>query len=285
VGAVLVLGVAVARWNGWQWQPGGGDALSRARQAGVIRVGYAVEAPYAFLSPEGEVTGEGPAIARVIAARLGIARIEWRLAEFGGLIDDLEDGRFDLIAAGMFITPERQRRVAFSRPTFQAGPGLLVRQGNPRGLRSYAELLQSRDLRIAVLMGSVEEAHLRRLGCPEERLLRVPDALSGRAAVRTGQADALALSAPTLRWMSLHPVSGLTEMAALVAEPTGGSAPPPARGGFVFRREETALLQAWDAELARFLGSEEHRRLVAAFGFSPAELPPISAGIRPPAAP
>lgn len=259
--------------------------MSRARQTGVIRVGYAVEAPYAFLSPEGEVTGEGPAIARVIAARLGIARIEWRLAEFGGLIDDLEDGRFEVIAAGMFITPERQQRVAFSRPTFQAGPGLLVRQGNPHGLRSYAELLRQRDLRIAVLMGSVEEAHLRRIGCPEERLLRVPDALSGRTAVRTGRADVLALSAPTLRWMTLHPVSRLTEMAALDAEPGGGSAPPPALGGFVFRRKETALLRAWNDELARFLGTEEHRRIVAAFGFSPAELPPSGAPLRPVSAP
>jgi len=280
-GMILMVGLALAVWGGWTWRRSEGDALARARQTGVIRIGYAVEAPYAFLSPEGQVTGEAPAIARVIASRLGIARIEWRLAEFAGLIDDLEDGRFDVIAAGMFATPDRQRRVAFSRPTFRAGPGLLVRRGNPQGLHSYAELLRKRETRVAVLMGSMEEAHLRRIGCPEERLLRVPDAMSGRVAVRSGQADALALSAPTLRWMTLHPIAGVTEMAAPFAEPEGGLAPPSAEGGFVFRRGEVALREAWDAELARFVGSEEHRRLVAAFGFTPAELPGAGAPLRP----
>lgn len=266
----------------WLWRLSGhpgGNALAQARQAGAIRVGYAVEAPYAFLTPEGQVTGEAPEIARVIAARLGIPRVEWRLVEFGGLIEGLEARRFDVIAAGMFITPERQRRVSFSHPTFQVGPGLLVRQGNPLALHSYADLLRQTNARVAVLSGSVEEACLLRFGCAEERLLRVPDAASGRAAVRAGQVAGLALSAPTIRWMAQNPIAGLTE----AAEPFAEASVPPAPGGFVFRREEAALCRAWNAELARFLGSEEHRRLVGQFGFTAAELPAAATNPRSPA--
>lgn len=69
------------------------------REPGVIRIGYAIEAPYAFLRADGEVTGESPEVARRVVARLGIPHIEWRLAEFSELISELEDGRIDVIAA------------------------------------------------------------------------------------------------------------------------------------------------------------------------------------------
>ena len=69
------------------------QSLSRLQQAGVIRIGYTVEAPYAFLKPGGEVTGESPEVAKQIVARLGIRHIEWRQVEFGALISELEAGR------------------------------------------------------------------------------------------------------------------------------------------------------------------------------------------------
>lgn len=252
------------------------DALAEARQTGVIRIGYAVEAPFAFITPEGKVTGESPEIARVISARLGIPRVVWRLATFGDLIEGLGAERFDVIAAGMFITPERQQRVAFSLPTVQVGPGLLVRKGNPLALHSYADVIRCGEARVAVLAGSVEEAELLRRGMPSGRLVRVPDAVSGRAAVREGQVAALALSAPTIRWITQHPIAGLTELAEPFTDAEAGAAALVSRGAFAFRKEEVALRRAWDAELARFLGSEEHRRLVSRIGFSEAELPPAA---------
>ena len=85
LGLLGVLLVALARWT---W---GEDALARARREGFLRVGYAVEAPYAFLTPEGEVTGESPEIARAMAQQLGIPKVEWRLTEFGSLIDAILD--------------------------------------------------------------------------------------------------------------------------------------------------------------------------------------------------
>lgn len=262
-----------------------GSALTEARAAGVLRIGYAVEAPYAILTPEGEVSGESPEIARIIAARLGIPRVEWRLDEFSDLVDGLETRRFDVIAAGMFITPERQQRVLFSAPTFRVGPGLLVRKGNPLRLHSYADLLAHPNARVAALNGSVEAARLRQLGCPEQRLLHVPDAFSGRAAVESGKADALTLSAPTVRWMAQGPGAGAMDVAEPFDDASNPSAPAVAFGAFVFRRDEAALCRAWNAELTRFLGGEEHRRILSRFGFTAAELPtsgvPPTAGPRP----
>ncbi len=255
------------------WWRSGDDAPASVRRDGVIRIGYAVEAPYAFLTPDGKVTGESPEIARVIAARLGIPRVEWRLAEFDSLIEGLEARRFDVIAAGMFITPARAGEVAFSSPTFQVRPGLLVRKGNPRRLHSYADIVKDAGARIAVLTGSVAERWLRHCGFPAAQLVQVPDAQAGCALVRDAQADGLVLSAPTIRWMAIQNDHGQTEMAEPFGDTNSAFAPAPGLGAFAFRKGNRSLRKAWNAELKKLIGSDEHRRLISGFGFSPAEMP------------
>lgn len=263
--ALILFATDVVRQNG---------SLRAIRQKGVIRIGYAVEAPYAFLTPDGEVTGEAPEVAKQMAARLGIPRIQWRQTEFASLMDELEAGRIDLIAAGMFVTPERMERVAFSVPTFQVRQGLLVKAGNPLQLHAYRQAVEKESARIAVLSGAVEERLLRKLGMTEPRLLVVPDALTGRVAVESGNADGLALSLPTVRWMALTQQLGRTEMATpfehAPEEQLG-------YGAFAFRKKDRRLLAAWNESLQSYLGSPEHQALAAQFGFTPAELPVPSA--------
>lgn len=247
-------------------------SLSRIREAGIIRIGYAVEAPYAFQKPDGEVTSESPEVARRIVMRMGIPSIEWRLVKFSHLINDLQAGRIDVIASGMFITPERAAQVRFSEPTFHALQALLVRRGNTLSLHSYEQALQHPEIRVAVLSGSVEEHLLLRMSFPKERLIAVPDAKSGRSAVESGIADGLALSSPTLRWMMLQSRKSRIE----IAEPF--EQPPAAMGrfgygAFVFRREDSALQSAWSDAQKGFVGSTEHVQLLRSFGFTEAELP------------
>lgn len=110
------------------------DTLARVRREGAIRIGYAVEAPYAFVTPGGQVTGVDPELARLVASQLGLGSVRFRQTRFGGLLDDLDAGLVDAVAAGLFITPERQRRVRFTTPTAEVRASLLVRAGNPLGL-------------------------------------------------------------------------------------------------------------------------------------------------------
>ena len=249
------------------------DSLTRLRKTGSIRIGYAVEAPFAYLKPGGEVTGESPEVAKRVVSRLGIGHIEWRQVEFGALISELEAARIDVIAAGLFITPERAKRVRFSEPTFRVRPGLLVPKGNPRKLHSYQHVLTPGGVRIAVLSGAVEESLLRRLGWKDHELVIVPDALTGRVAVESAVADGLALSSPTVRWMALREQLGRTEMAQPFEEPELLRTEPFGYGAFAFRREDRRLASAWNRELKTYIGSPEHRSLAAGFGFAPAELP------------
>lgn len=236
------------------------NALVRLREAGVIRIGYADEAPFAMLGTNGEVTGEAPEIARHVVESLGIARIEWHRADFTALIPELLAGRIDVIASGLFITADRERRVIFSRPTMSVRQAVLVPAGNPSGIGSYRDLATRGDIRVAVLADSVEDTAMTGLILAEDRLLRVPDALTGRRAVETGLADALLLSEPSLRWMLSGNGPGPFEV-VVDDEGTG-------RPAFAFRPDEPALRDAWDAALASLLGSPDHLAMLSSLGLN-----------------
>lgn len=249
------------------------NSLQALRDADAIRVGYAVEPPHAFLKPGGEVTGQSPELARTIIAQMGIGRIDWRMAEFGELISLLEKGRIDVIAAGMFITPERARRVAFSEPIFQVSQGLLVAKGNPLSLHSYADAGKRHGARVAVLSGAVEEKMLVASGVDAGRLVRVPDARTGLTAVETGMADGLALSAPTIAWMGGAGQLGRTEPAQPFAQPPEQLTRGFGYGAFVFRKGDKALLAAWNAAQKEIMAGPRYKEIMAAFGFTPEDDP------------
>src|SRR5690606_12294261 len=63
------------------------STLSMAQEAGKIRVGYANEAPFAFMdSGSGRLTGEAPEVLRHVMEQLGVTEVEGVLTEFGSLI-------------------------------------------------------------------------------------------------------------------------------------------------------------------------------------------------------
>ena len=82
-----------------------GDALARAQAEGKIVVGFADEKPFAYRDENGELRGEAISIAKAVFERLGIAEMEGQLVDFGQLIPGLQAGRFDVVTAGMYITP------------------------------------------------------------------------------------------------------------------------------------------------------------------------------------
>lgn len=251
--ALAVVGWALAR----------GDALDAVRRRGVIRIGYAVEAPFAYVAADGRVTGESPETARLVAARLG-CRTEWIQTDFSALIPDLLDHRFDMVAAGMFQTPQRARLVRFAAPGLRVRPGLLIAKGNPVSVRAYADFKAVPALRVAVLAGSVEQERLR--GLDTAQLVTVPDARAGATAVETGVADALALSLPTVRAMA----RGRPGLEARAAEDLDGTASVAA----AFRPEDEDLLAAWNRAQAQVLGTPAHLQAIAPFGFEAADVPP-----------
>lgn len=238
-----------------------------------IRIGYAVEEPYAYVAADGRVTGESIEVARHVVEALGIRHVEWVQTEFGQLLAELTAGRFDVVAAGMFITPERARVVAFSEPTFRVREGLLVRRGNPLSLHSYEGAAARAGTRLAAISGSVEEGMLARAGFVGAWLVAVPDAATGRVAVQTAAVDGFALSSLALRRMIAAGEAEDVELATPFEQPRLARPGLAGFGAFAFRPADHRLRDRWNAELARYVGSPAHRALVARFGFTGDELP------------
>lgn len=248
------------------------QSLQRLQRSNTIRIGYALEAPYSF-RVAGEVTGEFPEMARLVVAELGIRQIEWIQTDFDLLITELEAGRFDVIAAGMYITKARAARVAFSTPLLHTQQGLLVRTGNPKRIYAYQQAYHEQMLKFAVIAGSIEEVLLPRIGLLADQIVVVPDARTGRTAVESGLVDGLALTSPTIRWMARHEGLDETTVAQPFIQPPAALMTDLNYCAFAFRKADQQLLAAWNNALQPLINSEAHLQLIEQFGFTQAELP------------
>jgi polar amino acid transport system substrate-binding protein len=249
------------------------DTLAKVREDGVVRVGFANEAPYAYLdSATGELTGEAPEVARLVLERMGVTEIGGRLTEFGALIPGLKAGRFDLIAAGMYIQPARCREIDFSNPTYCIGEGLLVAARNPLDLHSYDDVRES-DARLGVVAGTVELGYARDSGIRDERIVVFPDAPSAVAGVETGRVDAYAGTELTVRDLLTKADDPDLAMAEPFADPVIDGEPARGCGAFGFRAGDDAFREEFERHLAELLGTPEHLAAVEPFGFGEATLP------------
>lgn len=259
IGTLIAMGMVVGTGGG----PSGSHADDRP-----LRVGYALEAPYAYLDGRGRVGGESPEVLRALLRRMGGPEPQWVHQEFSTLIHELEIGRIDVIAAGLFITAERSQRVAFTRPTVAVRTGLLVAAGNPRKLSRLQDLAGQDHLRLAVIEGAVEARQAQASGVSSRQLLRVPDAQTGIAAVRTGRAAAMALSAPSLRWMLGQGDGRGLEVLDLADDPAAAGIGYPA---FAWRLDDPRR-ERFDRQLAAFVGSSEHLEIELRHGMSTADV-------------
>lgn len=245
------------------------DSLARIKAQGFIRVGFANEAPYGFATPDGKLTGEAPEVAKAVLAKMGITQVDGVLTEFGSLIPGLMAGRFDIIAAGMFINPKRCEQINFSEPSYGIGQAMLVKSGNPKGIKDYGSFKDNKELKLAVMAGAVEAGYAKDSGVPEDQLVILPDQSSLLAAVQSGRADGAALTALSIADMAAKGEG--VESTKPFGEVNGASVK--GHGGFGFRKEDASLYEAFNMELKAFIGSPEHVALVTPFGFGADYLP------------
>jgi polar amino acid transport system substrate-binding protein len=245
------------------------SVLEAAKSQGFIRVGFANEAPFGFATPDGKLTGEAPEVAKAVLAKIGIPQVDGVLTEFGSLIPGLKAGRFDIIAAGMFINPKRCAEIAFSEPSYGIGQAMLVKSGNPKVIKDYSSIKDNGDLKLAVMAGAVEAGYAKDAGVPEGQLVVLPDQSSLLAAVQSGRADAAALTALSIADMAKkgEGVESTTPFGEVAGKSVKG------HGGFGFRKDDTDLYEAFNSELKNFIGTPEHIALVTPFGFGKDYLP------------
>jgi polar amino acid transport system substrate-binding protein len=143
----------------------GGNAAARDLQdvlnAGTLRVGVTLFAPWAARGAGGELVGFEVDVARQLAADMDV-QAQFLTYDVDRLIPALESGEIDLIAAGMTITPERALHVNFSKPYAESGIGLATHVARTASVTD-ATALDSETYTIAAVEDSVGAQLARRL--------------------------------------------------------------------------------------------------------------------------
>lgn len=246
--------------------------LERIQSTGTVRIGYANEAPFAYTETSGKVTGESPEIATKVFAAMGVKKVEPVLTEWGALIPGLRAGRFDVIAAGMYITPPRCQQVIFTDPHYQIPDTLLVKRGNPKNLHSYADVAKNPDVRLAIMSGTAELGYARTEGVSDDQIVQVPDTTAQLQAVRAGRADASVGTALTMKGLAAKGGDSVEAIADFKDDPAHIG-----YGALAFRPEDKDLRDAVNQQLKKWLGSDEHLQTVKPFGFDKSNLTDKSA--------
>ncbi|MDL4770897.1 MULTISPECIES: ectoine/hydroxyectoine ABC transporter substrate-binding protein EhuB [Thermomonosporaceae] len=249
----------------------GGGTLARATKDKKIVVGFAPEPPYGFKDKSGKLTGEAPELARAVFKELGIDNVEGVQVDFGGLVGGLKAKRFDVIAAGMFITPERCAEVAFADPEYVAKSAFLVPKGNPKGLLK-AEDPGKKGAKVGVLTGAVEGGYAEKLGVKKDDIKTFDSPANAFEGLKAKRIDAIWLTRISLAdLMSKHQGEAYEVTEPFV--PVIGGKEQFGAGAFAFRKGDADLLKAFNDQLTKLKQANGLLPIIQPFGFSQAEIP------------
>lgn len=227
----------------------GGGLLAELQDQGSITVGVANEVPFGYLE-DGEPTGIAPDVAGAVLEELGIEEMNAEVVEFGELIGGLQAGQFDMITAGMYITPERAQQILFSDPDYCVSESLAVAEGNPHDLEDYQSVVDNPDVTIAVASGTVEVDYARDAGIPEDQMEVFGEIDAMYRALEAGEVDAVTGTLATIR-TQVEAREGLEALPGFFPKDAEGEEVLPC-GGHGFRRENEDFRDAFNEVLNEF---------------------------------
>jgi polar amino acid transport system substrate-binding protein len=238
--------------------------LEQLKAQGFARVAIANEPPYTAVAADGKVSGAAPEVAREIFKRLGVGEIVASISEYGAMIPGLQAGRHDVVTAGLFMKPERCAAVAYSEPILCDAEALLVKKGNPKRFKSYADFAKDASATVGAPGGGTEEKLALEAGVPRDRVIVVPDGQSGLKMVQDGRIDAYSLPVLSINDLMKKAADENLEVIA----PVVGA--PVYCDGAAFKKGDEALRDAFNVELAKMKASGEFAKIIEPYGFSAA---------------
>ncbi|MCM3570458.1 ectoine/hydroxyectoine ABC transporter substrate-binding protein EhuB [Neobacillus mesonae] len=249
------------------------STLEKAKKEGKIVVGFAGEKPYAYEDENGKLTGEAVEVARTIFKKMGIEEMEGKLTKFSSLIPGLKAGKFDVITAGMYITPERCEQVDFAEPDYTIGEGLAVQKGNPKNIHSYKDIAKNPDMKVSVMNGAIEIKYLEAAGVKKSQMEFVTDIPSNITALESKRVDAITMTGPTLNSALETANAKNIEVVEDFTQPVVDGESIRGYGAAAFKLGDDEIVQAYNKELKKLKESGELLDIISKFGFTESEIP------------
>jgi polar amino acid transport system substrate-binding protein len=244
------------------------------RRTKYATVGFIQEAPTSFVSTDGVVTGVEPELFRAFAKTEGITTVTGTVSDFASMIPGLLAGRWDVIAAGMFVRPTRCTQVAFGDPDVEEGEALVTAKGNPLGLHSLSDIAANSQAIVGSITGGVETGFIQSAGIPSNRHILFQLTTEEIAAFESGRINVM--FGPSL---SLEQVLSGSPTLQSKAEYVTLSSQPAGAVGYTalgFRKADTDLVKAYDAWRASAIASGEVLNIAQKFSLQSSDLAPAT---------
>ncbi|HEV7732035.1 MAG TPA: ABC transporter substrate-binding protein [Candidatus Binatia bacterium] len=203
-----------------------------------LLVGTSGDSPPYSTRRAGTIAGLEPDLAleigKVLDRPVRIVNVPW-----DGLFDALGDGKVDVVMAGVTVTPERERRFAFTEPYLQTGIVMLIRGADRKRFGSLRAICK-RPHTVGVVAKSTGEAYV------HDRCSKIDPVVYVTAddavlAVASGRNDTVVHDAPVLAYLRAQ------QAVELDLVPLGIN---DEKLAWMVRQNDTALLQALNGALA-----------------------------------
>jgi len=182
-----------------------------------------------------------------MAKEMGLSKAEFLTEGFDTLIPTLKaGGKFDIIASGMTIKPERQKEIDFSEPYFDSNQSIAMKAGST--LTDPSELAGKK---VGVQSGTTGEDWTKS-NIPTANRVPFKSATEAFAALQAGNVDAVINDLPVTVEIVKDKARGLI----IVKEVATGE-----QYGFAVSKDNPELLKAVNDALAKVKASGEYQTL------------------------
>lgn len=250
------------------------ETLAEKGASDGLNVGFYNYNPNSYFNEAGELIGTDPDTLMPVLEAMGLKVASLLDTEWGNLIPGLQAGRFDVVAAGMYITPARCKQVVFSEPIFGLSAALALPKGNPHGIKGIEDFAE-KNLTVAVLAGSAYVDFAKLAKIDNAKIMQLPDAAAAVAAIRAGRADAYFIDAAGINAIVTSLPEKDFEMSPSFSEINGKIISP--HGAFAFRKQDAEFVVEFNKSLKERLNKPEHVAMLERHGMSKAELPRFTA--------
>jgi glutamate transport system substrate-binding protein len=174
------------------------STMAKIASAGKIKIGASPSQPgLSELDLQGQWKGFNIDLAEYLVAPLGIDKggIEWVNTTAANRIPFIEQGKIDIFATALAITPEREKAIAIAGPYLETKPQLIVRKGKASGLNALSDI--PKGTKVCVLQGSQGQPRVS-AAIPQAEISEFNVLTNCVRALEQGSVDAVDSTAPLL---------------------------------------------------------------------------------------
>ncbi len=234
-----------------------------------------------FVGETEQFTGFDYDLAQAIGAKLGI-KFEFVKASFDGIIIGIQAGNYDLAMSAMYDNKPRQETVDFVDYA-QDGTGMLVKKGNPEGIKSFADLAGKN---VGAEKGTTQAAALAALneqfkadGKPPMTVSEFPDQPAALLAVQSGKVVCDLTDSSTAGYIALTTDNGATFEVIMDPNPPSGWETQP--DGIGVLKSNTGLRDAIQKALQSLMDDGTYKTIISHYGIQPIDKATVNAGTQP----